>query len=162
MTILYAYDKEYYMRKETTWHCNCKQLASSSILLPEDVVSLYVSFLSWPFFLWSGQPSRVNPIAQLGVIPQHNTVIVKWPRSKPSSYTMVLSTSCVFLPSLLRPQVTAGAGDANFPCRPGSDTHKHVRQKRFGHKLTFSRKCIYLVNSVLSNYCFSSVCPSYN
>ena len=165
MKILYAYDKEYYMRKETTWHCNCKQLASSSILLPEDVVSLYVSFLSWPFFLWSGQPSRVNPIAQLGVIPQHITAIVKWP----GVHEAPILWCCPHLASPWVPSSDSTDPGNNrswrrqlSPVGQVADTHKHVRTETFWTQTDFNRNCIDLVNSVLSHYCFSSVCPSYN
>ena len=148
---------------DTVTVTTCFPPPSSAFLLPEDVVSLYVGFPSWPFFLWSGQPSGVNPIAQLGVIPQHNTAIAKWPRSKPAP----ILWCCPHLASPWVPSSDSTDPGNDWrrqlsPVGQVANTHKHVRTETFWTQTDFNRNCIDLVNSVLSHYCFSSVCPSYN
>ena len=166
MTILCAYDKEYYMRKDTTWHCNCKQLA---FLLPLASWRGRITVRRFPVLTIL---SLVRPTVQSeshcpagSVIPQHNTAIVKWPGVNQAP----ILWCCPHLASSWVPSSDSTDPGNNrswrrqlSPVGQVADTHKHVRTETFWTQTDFSRNCIDLVNSVLSHYCFSSVCPSYN
>ena len=131
---LCAYDKEYYMRKDITWHCNCKQLA---FLLPLASWRGRIIARKFPVLtiLFLVRPTvQSESAAQLGRwFPQHNTAIVKWPgvNQAPLLWCCPQSTLCPleFPPQIALTQVTTGAGDANFHCRPGS-WHTQTPQDR--------------------------------
>ena len=103
MTILCAYDKEYYMRRISRDTVTVNNLLSSSLFLPEEVVLFVRKFPVLTIL------SLVRPTVQSETRCPGRSVIsatqhchCEVTRSNPSSYSMVLSTSCVLLNSLLR------------------------------------------------------------
>ena len=78
MTILCAYDKEYYMRRISRDTVTVNNLLSSSLFLPEEVVLFVRKFPVLTILSLVRPTVRSESRCPAGsVIPQHNTAIVK-------------------------------------------------------------------------------------